>query len=174
MLATALCTGGCSAETEPNAAASSDAITGSILDAKLEKLKAAYVAADADDFRPIVGLFTDAEFSAQHRGGASARDVHWYSWVVEGRVYVTVDYRCVTAESADTVVIVFQVFDRGAELIVDASVPVAFSRVEEGQGTISTRPLLFFSPATADRPAMWSSSRGDLPASLPAPVGVQP
>jgi len=175
LLSCALFAGGCAstAEQESDSEASNNAISGSILDAKAEKLKNAYLAADANDFFAVEGVIKTEDLTSSHAEGYSARDARWYTWIVEQRAYLTVDYQVVGPESSESVVIIFQLLDQGAELRVAPGDALGLARAEPGEGTISMKAVLYFIPATATQPAVWQTSRGELPSSVPAPIAAQ-
>jgi len=177
ILSCALFAGGCaSTEPEADADASNNAISGTIVDAKAEKLKAAYLAADANDFTAADGLIKNEEI---FREGAGVQDAHWFTWVVEGRGYLTVDCQIASAAGTESVVIIYQLLDRGTELRVAPGAPLALERTPEpaageaGTGTISMKAVLFYVQASANGPALWQTTRGDLPSTAAPPITAQ-
>lgn len=165
MLACALFVGGCASETETESSDSGAAISGSIRDAKSQKLRDAYLAADADDFVPLTqGIYSDEELKSLF---SVAEDAHWYTWNVDGHAYISLDFLTSVEEGLppESFVVLFQLFEHGAPLVAPEGSVIAVKRVEEGKGTISAGTSLYFIP----RLGTWiDGPRGELPTSVPA------
>ena len=87
-IAVATTASGCAATPSEDATSGSAAISGSVQDAKLERIKAVYEAASAKDFKPL----PDGAFDVSNLTTAAAlRDEHWFTLRVDGTNVVVLD-----------------------------------------------------------------------------------
>lgn len=89
LLATSLLIGGCAAAPEESSATGNDALTGSVQETRLERIKEAYQAADVSAFRRLPDLFPAASLD-ELRVGVS--DQSWFALDVAGETVVVHDF----------------------------------------------------------------------------------